>query len=219
VAVSLVVLSGNHWLVRRLKGDIKPSIDHSMLLPLASTITPGTLSIGVAPVHHPPLLQMHVPNVDFVSLNYVANMLRPSQGEDSTRNTIFEYRGHSSDVVRITNSVIQTGSILQINSPHRTARWTLDFDGLGISYAEVSESTQSVVRRQLRNTVFDPNNGGVVQGYIAWNDTDTGYSLPKNTPLSFHRLNNVDPGANPNNACLIDKNVLKTLSYQATEML
>jgi hypothetical protein len=43
VAVSLVVLSCRHWLVYRLIKSRKPLIGHSMLLPLASTITPGTL--------------------------------------------------------------------------------------------------------------------------------------------------------------------------------
>lgn len=140
-------------------------------------------------MNSPPVLQAHVPNVDFVSLNYVADMVRPPQEEDSRFNTRFEYEGPSPDVVRIANSVAQTGSILQINSPYPNATWTLEFEGPAISCAEVPESMQTDVRNRLKNTLFTPDTGCFVQGYMAWNDTDTGYPLPKNTSLSFSKLN------------------------------
>lgn len=144
--------------------------------------------MGIAPVDSSPVLAQ-VPAVDFVSLNYVADMLRPPQGESSEFNTRFEYQGPSQEVTRIAGSVAQTGSIAQINSPSPNATWTLSFDGPGLSCTDVPQATQSEVRSRLINAL-STSAGCTAQGFLAWKDTNAGYPLPGNTSISFSQLNN-----------------------------
>lgn len=167
------------------------------LMPLASTIPPGTLSIGTDKINPPPVDFRDVPNVDFSSLNYVANMQKAgdAQGgsESSQHQSQFQYSGPSTDVQRIADQVAQTGMVLPIPPPFSNASWELEFDGPSLKCLPVSESTQSTVRDQIKSTA--KNGLCSLQGYIAWSQGET-YNLPSNASISFDDADNDGLGIN-----------------------
>lgn len=156
------------------------------LMPLASTIPPGTLSIGTDKINPPPIEFRSVPNIDFSSLNYVADMQKAGdfQGEteSSDHQSQWQYSGPATDVQRIADQVAQTGTILPITPPFSNASWELNFNGPALKCLPIAESTQATVRQRLKSTA--KNGLCSLQGYIAWSQGES-YNLPSNVTISF----------------------------------
>ena len=141
------------------------------LIPIASIITPSTLSTELAPVLPPPVRAESVPNLDFRSLNFVDEMqLQDGSGFYDVYH--YGYQGPSQDVLSTATAVMAGGTILPIDPPAANASWKLTLDGPSISCRAVDE----VVHRQIRQSIYtfanqlelrDLRNADFF-GYMAW---------------------------------------------------
>lgn len=154
------------------------------LLPIASNITPGTLSVGTGPVSPVLTVQQQVPNVGFESLNYVNSIPHKSSQEDSQ--TVFNYNGPSVAVERTVTDVLATGFIQPINIQYLNASWTLDFTGPGLSCSDVRDSLRTRTEDQLIST-HRTSGSCVTKGVFAWKDR--GIPLSSNVSISFNKPN------------------------------
>ncbi|KAK5169089.1 uncharacterized protein LTR77_006398 [Saxophila tyrrhenica] len=143
------------------------------LIPIASIITPATLSIQTAAVTPEPSKLMRVPNLDFRSLNFVASLpyMHTFSPVAPTNVGTYLYNGPSQDVLEIANAVMSGGKILRIDSPAPNASWTVDFTGPALKCSELNETAHKLFQR---NIVAGTLNGNVatntmLYGYLAWN--------------------------------------------------
>lgn len=114
------------------------------LLPLAAIVTPATLSVISAPVAPPRTSNETVPNVGFVSLNYVDSMtpanFQPQDGQNLP--VEYYYQGPSKAVEQVVQAVAAEGSRLTVVPPAPNATWTLDFPGPALQCQNVSDSSR-----------------------------------------------------------------------------
>ena len=155
------------------------------LIPIASIVTPGTLSVGTAPVFPAHTSFEHVPNVGFTSLNYVNAMPHIASEEASQENNAYQYDGPSSEVQKIVNEAATIGEVLPIHSPWLNASWSLDFAGPGLECNDVPEAVRLTAERKLMSqSVLNPNGSQcTTYGYLAW--AGSNLNLPSTPSLSF----------------------------------
>ncbi|KAL8834326.1 MAG: hypothetical protein Q9176_007554 [Flavoplaca citrina] len=157
----------------------------SRLMPIASIITPATLSVGVdSPIY------MHVPNVDFSSLNLAARMAaygptRLSNGEEPGFD--YAYNGPSLTVQRITDAVAALGFIMPVPAPSVNASWDLDFDGPSLHCNPVSLDFRRAILENIIDYTISQTEGqsprfacGGGPGYMAWHP---GRMKPDDDPI------------------------------------
>jgi hypothetical protein len=116
------------------------------LVPLASIITPSTLSIRSAAVVPPPTYQMNVPNIDFRSMNFVTLM------QENMTNRCYTYGGPNPTVSRVTNAVMAQGEILPFRAPDVNASWELEFSGPSLKCDHVTGETFTAIKKNIRNS-------------------------------------------------------------------
>lgn len=138
------------------------------LLPIASIITPATLSISV---DFPPAAYMNVPTVDFTSLNLAAPMPAFYISEGSLS---YNYAGPSLTVQRIADAVAAQGSILPVTAPAVNSSWNVAFNGPSLHCNPiVSDFRREVLDNVLNYTfgrcgVSSTENCTFGPGYVAW---------------------------------------------------
>lgn len=167
------------------------------LLPIASIITPATLSIRSAAITPPPILPVDVPNIDFRSLSFVAPM--------SWTGYAFNYAGPSEAVSRVTKAVLAQGVILRFDTSAVNASWTVDFNGPSLKCDHMSGTQLQRIRRNIQYAVdykqwfytsWFPNSHGdkhdnTSQGLpFYW--TTTGWSVPVFSEGSLVSTNDAD---------------------------
>lgn len=143
-------------------------------MPIASIITPATLSVRTARVLPAPVSSVQVPNVDFRSTSYLAQM--PSTWVPRAENYTgpqpfyFDYDGPSDDLLRLTNAVTSNGNIMPVTPPGVNASWQLEFHGPSMECSLVDDAAQVNFRTDLAEYLRNSENGGSLQqyGYIAW---------------------------------------------------
>ena len=133
------------------------------MIPIASIITPATLSVLPAPVDPPPSSLVHVPNLDFRSLTFLANM-PADQGNDS----IYIYNGPDQAVLEIATAVAAQGAILPITPPEANASWSLSFYGPSLKCDNISDVLQQQFSSNLRAYLTDGEYCNEPYGYLAW---------------------------------------------------
>ncbi|KAF2715845.1 hypothetical protein K431DRAFT_308282 [Polychaeton citri CBS 116435] len=142
------------------------------LLPIASIITPATLSVEMAPASPPSTDMLNVPNLDFRSFRFLAEMpSRAFRPDFDTDPVSYWYNGPSQLVERVATAVASLGQILPIAHPagRSNASYTLDFHGPALS-CQAMESGQSIdVQQQIVDYAFSkPQYCGSPYGYLAW---------------------------------------------------
>jgi hypothetical protein len=162
------------------------------LIPIASIITPATLSIGI---ESPPLRLLDVPNVAFASLSLVAPMhSNPNNGIGSTcagdydnpncTPTInYVYNGPSDAVTRVVTAAAAQGAIAAVDAPASNASWTLTFPGPALKCSIVDGQMRRQFENSIANFTFSGSNCGSGPGYLAWTplmstNTDISKVLP-----------------------------------------
>jgi len=162
------------------------------LIPIASIITPATLSVGV---DSPPPRLLQVPNVAFTSLSLVADMHNnPNNGMGSTCTNDFSgynctqtinyvYNGPSDAVKRVVTATAAQGAIVALVAPALNSSWTLKFLGPSIKCSAVDDETRSQFENSIANFTLSGQNCGLAPGYLAWTpqmstDTDISGTLP-----------------------------------------
>ena len=152
--------------------DLIANVDR--LIPIASIITPRTLSIRQAPVEPVNQDQLHVPNLDFRSLSFLANMVTtyssPFTNRDPTLGSEihaadWRYNGPSQEVATIASSVLAEGLISQITPPAVNASCDLDFVGPSLRCSNVSDT----LRRSISSNIYAHSTRSCkFYGYLAW---------------------------------------------------
>ena len=177
------------------------------LLPIASIITPATLSVGI---DFPPSISMNVPNVEFSSLNLAAPMAEygTTGSEGGAEPALsFMYAGPSLTVQRITDAVSAQGYILPVAAPSVNSSWNLDFNGPSMHCDPVSSGFRDDVLANILNYTF-VRSGDTLEdnctygpGYMAWhpgwmspNDSMTDY-----LPFNIEDMNSSSGALNNNN--------------------
>ena len=148
------------------------------LLPLASIITPATLTIVQRQITPPRTSQLYVPNVDFSSLNYVQAMTPPPIAASPIWPPEYYYNGPSSTVTEIVQAVAVQGSIAAITPPAVNTTWSVEFAGPVLTCQNVSAPQSyaiisNIADANLNNTL--PNNCRAY-GFIAWMATGSNES-------------------------------------------
>lgn len=95
-------------------------------MPIASTVTPGTISVQSA--ISITSRYKAVPYLDFTSLDFTECMPFSGQTADGT-GVMFQYMGPSAHLTTISIPVLQQGSTLAITLPHVNASWNIAFSG------------------------------------------------------------------------------------------
>ena len=121
--------------------DMHLSLILSRLIPVASILTPATLSIMSALPNPLPWSIRHVPNIQWASLNYVSHVGVILEGIDVA--SPYVYNGPSNEVLGIVRSVSSSGSILPIPISLPNASWTLEFSGPAVYCSNVSQSERA----------------------------------------------------------------------------
>ncbi|KAL8885344.1 MAG: hypothetical protein Q9192_006657 [Flavoplaca navasiana] len=162
----------------------------SRSMPIASIITPATLSVGV---DFPPPVYMHVPNVDFSSLNLAAPMAPLGGSSNSEADWLYYlYAGPSLTVQRITDAVAAQGRILPVPAPSVNSSWDLDFDGPSLHCIPVSLNFRQAVLDNILNYTMSRNVGlqalpsgdcAAGPGYMAWHPS---WMNPDEDPTEDH---------------------------------
>ena len=113
------------------------------LVPIATIITPATLSVGLA---SPPAQLMQVPSVAFSSLSLVTNM----EALQYPTYEVYTYYGPSDAVIAITRTVGALGDLLHVDPPAQNSSWTLVFPGPSLS---CSEEIDTDIRHQIETNI------------------------------------------------------------------
>ena len=179
----------------RNKGAILDTNKILRLLPIASIITPATLSVGS---DSPPPKHTNVPNVAFSSLNLAAPMsdyaTLESDGSEGPSGIIYKYAGPSHTVHRITDAVAAQGSILPVAAPSVNSTWDLDFNGPSLHCKPVNSGFRHAVLANILNYTFVRSQNTMEDdcaygpGYIAWHPG----TMRPDTPMTAYLPFNID---------------------------
>ena len=148
-------------LVRRIAQAIQLMLISLRLIPIALVFTPGTLSVQSAAVIPIPTRELDVPNLDFRSLSFSANMFVPPLPDATPPGSIFSYNGPSLAVQKIASATAAQGSVLSIPAPYPNATWSLDFLGPSVKCrlvpSDVERSFLENVARSMKSFVDNVN--------------------------------------------------------------
>lgn len=117
-------------------------------IPIASLVTPATLSVQSTLITNSSLLQ--VPQFDFVTLDFVNGMHQDAGLNDWSR--MYSFNGPSQPVQRIANAVAGLGQILPISPPASNVSWTLDMYGPTMQCAEVEDDRKTTIWTNVWNS-------------------------------------------------------------------
>ena len=127
------------------------SLSSFRLIPVASIVTPATLSVQLtAKVSN----SLHrVPNLDFRSLSFLGPMEDGVGGPSRHHTDPYPYSGPSQVVLEVTNAVMAQGQKLLIQPPVHAANasWKIDFVGPALKCHNL-DPTQHL---QIRQNVYD----------------------------------------------------------------
>lgn len=159
------------------------------LLPLASIITPATLSVKASEALTTTMAK--VPQFDFVSLNFNAGL---------TYSGNYSYMGPGNLVQRIATAVSVSGEISSIQAPALNSSWELDFYGPSLECNHVTGQERTDIWNNTFNYLNGYPNCYNSYGYISWAQSSYGQgpfleSAGLNTTLLDEALGFGIPGA------------------------
>lgn len=154
------------------------------LIPIASIVTPATLSIGT---HTTPSELRHVPQIAFNSLNLVAEMPyipespvdfacseKPCDHKPRNLEAHYAYDGPSNTVRKIALATAAQGRVLSIEAPAPNSSWKLDF----IAPTLRCEAANETITKAIQNNVFDhtlnKDNCSHGPGFLSWRTRNYG---------------------------------------------
>lgn len=143
----LLIIATMVWCVSNSMNLLRSRTDLHKLIPTAAIIPPATLSIRTAAVDPALVVPLRVPNLDFRSLAFVADMPEINtttmiMGLPSTLMSGYAYHSPSQAVSNTSNAVMALGQILPITPPATNASWELDFYGPSLNCVNVSNETR-----------------------------------------------------------------------------
>ena len=171
VAISNNGLRSLDRLVRVPPARTIPTLTSRKAAPGCFHRAPATLSVINTPLASSVSRLPRVPNVDFISLNYVAAMTPYEiQPGDTYCNvsTAYYYRGPSTAVSVIAQEVLTTGSILQIQPVSPNSSWTLEFARPALQCRNVSNEAKLSILWSINNATMNYEVACQPAGYVAW---------------------------------------------------
>ena len=145
------------------------------LIPIASVVTPGTLSVESRAIVPPKSYLRRVPTLGLDSLNFLSDMQSFGNAQyfsfDSTPQQKGEYlyQGPSRPIENVALNVGTNGKIMSITPPNLNSTWELDFHGPGIQCSNLEGQARQDV---LENVAKATNNmGTTMYTFLAWTYT------------------------------------------------
>ncbi|KAK3675115.1 hypothetical protein LTR78_005049 [Recurvomyces mirabilis] len=138
----------------------------SWCIPVASIVTPSTLSVESALVQPAPLIPAHVPKFDFVNLNFLAGMR--GSGPSNENYTQYCYEGPGQLVQRIASAVAAQGQILPISPPASNTSWTLDYSGPALQCSNVIGQQRTAIWDNIFEYLNNATRCRNSPGYLSW---------------------------------------------------
>jgi hypothetical protein len=117
----------------------------SRLIPIASIITPATLSVVSKAMEPQPIHKYYVPTINFDTLSYVAGLSATGSGRYYPQKLTYE--GPSQALQRMTTAVDILGNILPIDPPSSNSSWDTEFRGPAIRCDPFSASDSSAIEQ------------------------------------------------------------------------
>jgi hypothetical protein len=155
------------------------------LIPIASVVTPGTLSVESRAIFPPITSPIRVPTLGLDSLNFLSDMQSFGDAQYFTttrREGEYLYQGPSRSIENVALNVGTNGKIMSITPPSLNSTWELDFHGPGIQCSNLEGQDRQDV---LENVAHATNKmGTTMYTFLAWT-----YTWDKNTTL----LNDTSP--------------------------
>ncbi|KAJ5498998.1 hypothetical protein N7453_008049 [Penicillium expansum] len=142
------------------------------LLPVASMISPATLSVHLASFDQHSLRR--IPRVDFTSANFAdlnSALFTNSTGQNGW---LSGYSGPTPETQRVVNSVATQGTILPIEPPAVNSSWSVEFHGPSIVCDNVNSTlgayiTQNVAQAMKVSELYGPEVSSLTRyGYLSW---------------------------------------------------
>ena len=147
-------------------------------MPIASILTPATLSVETAKLLPHPITETRVPGLDFRNLNFLAPMphteLPSAVGYSDPTPWFYSYAGPSDAVLRVANVVTVDGVIMPIVPPGTNASWQADFDGPALECSQVDHDVAIQFGKDF-NAVLREYQDPQGYAYIAWEHRQYGY--------------------------------------------
>jgi hypothetical protein len=121
------------------------------LLPIASMISPATLSVHLTPFNE--YTFKRVPLVDFTSTNFASlgTIIVPSSTGQSY--WITGYNGPTPETRRVVNSVATQGEILPIEAPAVNSSWSVEFYGPTIACDHVNQTLADYISQNVAQAI------------------------------------------------------------------
>lgn len=142
------------------------------IVPIASIVTPATISIKSAAVFPPPVSMQHVSNLDFRSTAFLAtlpgetNDIRYGSGKyREWAQRLYVYNGSSTAVAAAIKPIMANGELPQLPSPALNASWDVHFYGPCLKCSNMSQESKNNLGKEI-----DIYSGYMHQtyAYLAW---------------------------------------------------
>jgi hypothetical protein len=152
-------------------------------IPIASTITPATLSVVIAAPNPLPMAALQVPQLDFKSLKFINPGLFNFGGRQGDVGTqMMLYNGPSIITQRIAKTTAALGSILSIPAPGINASYEMSFPGPYLSCENMNDTFQLQVQK---NILLNYANGSLCQewyNFLSWTSYSGNHDNTDNLP-------------------------------------
>lgn len=154
------------------------------IVPIASIITPATLSIQNAAARPFSTESHRVPNLDFRSMNFLAAMPKMDDSTDTPELSTYLYNGPNQPLLEISNAVMAGGQILPITPPAPNSSWSLQLAGPSLKCRDMDNSLHQEVRQNIAQGIND-SAGPDLFGYLSWFPSSGWWnrSLTSNVPF------------------------------------
>jgi hypothetical protein len=149
-----------------LDSSVLRQLTLSRLIPIASIITPATLSVRSALVYPFPIAMTPVPQIDWMNQNFYRTLNYP--GEKGLK----IYAGPMYSIHRIVAATMSQGDFLAIRPPAFNSSWALNFWGPAIRCGEVSGPDRTSISNNYGAYVQQQLKRGIpsiyLPSYFAW---------------------------------------------------
>jgi hypothetical protein len=145
--------------------SIESELMYGRLIPIASIITPATLSVDLRE-NIPNSTMQQIPQIDFSNLNFLASM--PSAVGNNRISLYYTYNGPSQIAKQIAMGVAAQNAILPIAAPFPNSSWALDFNGPSLKCNPVSSSESLSFQENIAQYIQESSNCYTLATYLAW---------------------------------------------------
>ncbi len=163
-------------------------MEHALIVanrtvPIASIVTPATMSIKSAAVYPFPVSMRYVPNLDFRSTAFLETM--PNKATDDYRSgtgkfegwtqRLFAYNGSSAAVAAAIKPIMANGELPLFTSPALNASWDVQFYGPVLQCSNMSQDDNIQLRKEWDLYTSCPRQ---LYTYLAWYGNTSGSHAP-----------------------------------------